>query len=124
MTEKEPPSGVRFLLPVERLLARQFADSRRHSNTPKARRLAQNYGPEGLVLLGAAYADAFAGGVIGLFGVVLLFCSQAYSPLEPYGYYLLGLGVIVDVVGTGLRWIQCTRAGRQFRGGLPPVARS
>jgi hypothetical protein len=114
----EPLPTGRRLLPHERwnavvVLARQQTHS-----TPAIRRLQQNYGPEGIVLIAAGLASSFLASVIGIAGVVLEFVSRTKGDMGLAAYTLLAVTFCLALLGLA-RARQAGRAGRQFRGGRP-----
>ncbi len=101
------------LLPHERWFADYGA---RRGPAPEGSdrwRMQQNYGPEGMALLGAASLDGTGGGFIGVIGIVTL---AAGAPTV--AAYLIVIGVLIALFGM-VRAIQCGRAGRIYRDGRP-----
>jgi hypothetical protein len=90
---------------------------------PKSRLFVQNFGSDGVLLFGAANADAFIGVGVAVVGMALLFCSALYEPLELAGRWVMAIGVVVAVIGSAARWLQCKHAGSLHRAGQPVVRR-
>ncbi len=78
-------------------------------------RLQQNYGPDGLALLQAGFANLAPGWLITMTGVVWQFFAGGGSALASY---LAGIGVLIMLWGL-VRYIQMGRAGRTYRNGRP-----
>jgi len=115
---KPPPPRHHRLMPYERRLADWGARSRARRGPARegsARwSLEQNYGPEGLALIAAVYANLYPGLVIFLAGVVWLTVGAASAAAG----CLLLVGVLILLVAMA-RGIQGARAGRAYRNGRP-----
>jgi len=110
------------LLPPERWFAAFILERQRTHRTPAILRIEQNYGPEGIALMAAGLFTALPGQLIGCIGIVLLLVSGDHGSLPGIGYSLMGLGVLLVVPGS-MRYIQGSKAGRQFREDRPFVKR-
>jgi len=114
MATSAPGQGPRHrLLPHERWLADAGA---RRGPAPQGSdrwRMQQNYGPEGLALVQAGFANLGPGWLIAIAGIVLQFIGAGGSTLADI---LIGIGLIIMVAGL-VRYIQAGRAGRIYRNG-------
>jgi hypothetical protein len=75
----------------------------------------QNYGPEGLALLQAGFANLGPGFLITMAGVLLQFLAAGGSAVANY---LAVAGVLIMLAGI-MRYIQAGRAGRIYRNDRP-----
>jgi hypothetical protein len=78
----------------------------------------QNYGPEGLVLMGAAMATAMPGGIIAFVGLALLVVSRTEGALGVVAYCTVGIGMVAMALSM-IRFQQAAEAGKRFRGDRP-----
>jgi hypothetical protein len=82
----------------------------------------QNYGPEGIALIGAAVITVLPGQLIAVSGITFMLGSGGGGTLLTLGHSLEGFGVILIFLGS-IRIFQGIRAGRAFRDGRPILKR-
>ncbi len=119
-TPGQTPVRHHRLLPHERWLADLSARSRARKGLAKegsARwSLEQNYGPEGLALMAAVYANLYPGLLAFIAGVAWLAADSASTAAGCL--FLVGILMLVAAVA---RAIQGAHAGRVYRNGRPFV---
>lgn len=101
------------LLPHERWFADYGARRGPGREDSGRSRMQQNYGPEGMALLGAAIADGFPGSLMCVIGIATLAATGS-----TVGGYLILIGVLIALLGI-VRTIQGARAARIYRNGRP-----
>ncbi|HEY5183181.1 MAG TPA: hypothetical protein VIJ07_26025 [Dermatophilaceae bacterium] len=111
-----PIAPRHHLLPHERWSASFVLERQRTHRTSAILRMEQNYGPEGIALFAAGMIAVFPGMLLTFLGFACLVASGGHP--WPLVNWLYGLGVILILLGS-IRYFQCNRAGRAFRGGRP-----
>ena len=95
----EPLPTTHYLLPYERRVAARASARQKARSTPTTRKMQQNYGPEGVVLMSAAIANAPLTILFGLIGVAL---SLASGALAVVGYLMFVPMVVFASIGVTL----------------------
>jgi hypothetical protein len=119
-----PVAPGHHLLPHERWSASLILERQRnHRNSaaprnPATLRMEQNYGPEGIALWTAGMITVLPGMLLVVLGFACLVPASGHPWLLTLVSWLYGIGVILILLGS-IRYFQCNRAGRTFRGGRP-----
>jgi hypothetical protein len=108
------------LLSYERWFARRFVA--RWAVGPGAiqDRMRENHGPDGLLLLGAAYSTAVLGVLAAIAGLVLIVVSGGHEPVLSIGAAFVA-GALLGLAAAAARGWQATAAARSYRAGRPYV---
>jgi hypothetical protein len=117
-TPEQAPTRHR-LLPHERWLADYGARRGPAPHGTQRWRMQQNYGPEGMALLGAAYANFLPGSLVGMTGLT---ATTFFKDSLPVFGWLELIGFLPMLVALA-RAVQASRAGRSFRAGRPFMRR-
>jgi hypothetical protein len=83
-------------------------------------RMRDNHGPDGLLLLGAAYSMAVLGVVAAIAGLVLIAVSGGHEPVLTIGAGFVVGALLALAAATGRGW-PARRAARRYRAGRPYV---
>jgi hypothetical protein len=102
------------LLPPERRFASVILERQRTHRTTAIVRMERNYGPEGISLMASAIFWGLTGGCIGCVGLILLFLSGDHGPLLRSGYWLMGVGIVLEFPAI-IRAFQGIFVARRFR---------
>jgi hypothetical protein len=109
-----PVAPGHHLLPHERWFASLILERQRTHRTSAILRMEQNYGSEGIALWAAGMITVLPGMLLGFLGFACLVASGGH-PWQLVNW-LYGIGVILILLGS-IRYFQCNKAGRAFRGG-------
>lgn len=110
--------GNHYFFPHERWSIKFFRQRQKDHQTAPVIRMQQNYGPEGVALMGAAYANMIPGTIIVIGEVfVSIIIRSVIFGVMPWNI-LLAAGFLAVAFGM-TRALQSSRAGRIFRAGRP-----
>jgi hypothetical protein len=115
-----PPTVRPRLLRYESWFARRFVA--RWAVGPGAiqDRMRDNHGPDGLLLLGAAYSMAVLGVLAAIAGLVLIVVSAGHQPVLSIGAAFIA-GALLGLAAAAARGWQARQAAHHYRAGRPYV---
>lgn len=112
------PQTRHHLLPHERLAVTWMLERQQTHRTTAIVCDERNYGPEGVILMGAALSSAVPGAMIVILGMVIMFASFNHNPVLAIAHVVMIIGVVLVVLPM-LRILQASSEGRAFRNGRP-----
>jgi hypothetical protein len=108
------------LLPYERWFAGRFITRWAVGEGAIQDRMRDNHGPDGLLLLGAAYSTAALGVPAAIAGLVLIAVSGGHDPILSIGAAFVVVALFGLAAAAARGW-QATAAARSYRAGRPYV---